>query len=320
MLRSSSRTIVKSLVILLAASLLLSMSLLAAPAPPFPTATAVAAGAANTKAAENQAIVQFLDVGQGSAVLFHSGQNAILVDGGPTGAGLVRKLRSAGVTRLDLVIATHAHADHIGGLVEALEAFPVGEVWYNGQTYTTRTFEQFVDAIDASGARYREPVRGYTASFGPFRVDVLNPPRSAAHSQAPIHANMLVAKITVADLSVLVTGDLEKEQEYEILSSAAKTVLAATLVQLGHHGSRTSSSKQFLLAVRPRAAVYQAGAGNPYGHPHVETLSLLKQLRIPVWGTDRYGTISIFRSQSGYQIKGQTGEILVIDPTAKEGR
>ncbi len=244
--------------------------------------------------------VHLIDVGQGAAVLLRTGEAAVLVDAGRDETVAVY-LASVGIGSLDLAVATHAHADHIGGFEHVLRAMPVRRLWYNGQTHTTRTFERFIDAVLDSAAAYHEPSRGEQVEFEKLVITVLHPRRSAADYTGHLHDMNIVVRAEYGEFSVLLTGDAEVDAELEIIRSGMET--ASTVLKLGHHGSRTSSSLQFLRAVSPALVVYQAAVGNPYGHPHDEVIVRARDIvGAEVYGTDRHGTIRIVTDGTSYRV------------------
>lgn len=244
--------------------------------------------------------VHFIDVGQGDATLLQGTDFTILIDAGRHDhSDVVPYLKSAGVKSIDLLIGTHPHADHIGQFPQVIEAFPVGEVWLSGDTTTTRTFERAIDAIEASGAGYHEPRAGETFSFGSARIEVLNPARLTGN----LHEGSISVRIVYGSFTVLFTGDAEAETEMAIL--ARQYDVNALILQLGHHGSSTSSSAEFLKAVNPEVAVYSAAKGNSYGHPHEVVLERLRQMGVQIYGTDVNGTIMVITDGQTYEIQAQ---------------
>jgi competence protein ComEC len=230
-----------------------------------------------------------VDVGQGDGLLLRTPEGKVMVvDGGPRQGGFADYLQRQGIRRIDVMIATNPDADHIGGLIEVLRRFPVGEVYVSGDVHTTRTYEAFLDALEASGAPVRVAQKGDRFPLGGATVEVLHPsePRFPDRNN-----NSVVVKVTYGAISFLLTGDAERLAEERLVASGVD--LQADVLKLGHHGSRTSTWPFFLDRVRPRLAVYSAGRDNPYGHPHKEPLQNLAARGIPYYGTDRYGTIII---------------------------
>ena len=236
---------------------------------------------------DNEIIVAFLDVGQGDSILIWSRDSAILIDGGDTNRGnvVLEYLRLAGVSRLDYVIATHPHRDHIGGLVTVLGRVEVGQVLMPDVVHTTTAFENLLAVIENNDIPVVIPGVGQGFRAGIIDFTVLGP--------LPGHRNLndasIVLRLVHGETSFLFTGDVEAAGERALMASGQD--LSADVLKLGHHGSRTSSTAAFLDAVSPMAAVITAGAGNQFGHPHGEVLVRLYERGIMVYRTDLIGTV-----------------------------
>lgn len=245
--------------------------------------------------------VHFLDVGQAEATLLMGPDFTILIDAGNLGQGdVVPHLQRLGVETIDLLIFTHPHADHLGQGVAVLENFPVEEVWMSGYEHTTRLFEDVLDAILASDAFYHEPRRGEVFTFGDLVLEILHPDRI----RSDLHHTNIVIRATYGNVALMFTGDAEKKTENAILASGLP--LRAQILHLGHHGSRTSTGIEFVLAVDPEVAIYSAGMNNDYGHPHLEVVERIVKLGIDLYGTDVHGTITIVTDGQDYEV--QTSE------------
>lgn len=238
-----------------------------------------------------------IDVGQGDAVLVQHESYVLLIDGGRSRDTVADYLTDKGISHIHLLIATHAHADHIGGLPGVLNRKSVGKVLYNGQTHTTLTLERFIDAVLASDADYHEPGRGESFSFGGMEIQILHPEGSAADYDGHLHDKNIVVRIVYGEFAAIISGDIEHEGELEILDSGHD--VSAQVLELGHHGSRTSNHPLWIAAVNPELAFWQAGSDNSYGHPHPETLSTFGDTGINAIGTDTHGTITITAASDG---------------------
>jgi competence protein ComEC len=243
--------------------------------------------------------VTVIDVGQGDSILIQTpdGHNA-LIDGGMAGMGALDYLHEHGVDRLDLVVATHPHADHIGGLPEVLRALPVAQVAANGQSLATPEYEAFRDAARAAKARYTEVKRGDRLALGGLTLDVLSP--AAARPAGDPNHNSLVLRLDYGATTFQFEGDADQDAEDEMRS--AGVLKPVTFLKVGHHGGRTSSSPAFLAAVHPGVAVYSAMPFNPYGYPHAETVANLEAVGAEIHGTDREGSVVITSDGAGYRV------------------
>jgi len=238
--------------------------------------------------AEGELKVHFIDVGQGDSILVDLGDTEILIDGGDRSPGVVWYLNNYVDGVLEVMVATHPHADHIGGLIAVLGAFEVGEIWLNGDTSTSKTHQDFMSRVNTEGASVYEAERGNSIEVGVLTFLVLHPVRPLVDDT---NNNSVVLRLSYGNVDFLFTGDAEKEAELSIPGSGLN--VQADVLKVGHHCSRTSSSSQFLAAVKPQVAIYMAGVGNRYGHPHEETLSALTQAGAEIYGTDNSGTIMI---------------------------
>jgi len=241
--------------------------------------------------------VHFIDVGQGDAILIDKGDTDILVDGGPTSASVLTYLQGQGVGDIDLLVATHPHADHIGGLTAVLSQYQVSEIWVNGDTATSQTYQNFAGAVAAEGATIREVTRGYTTQMDGLDIAVFNP---TAQRTGDLNEDSVVFRLTCGEVSVLLTGDATDDSEATML--AAGLALDSDVLKVGHHGSSTSTSAAFLAAVTAEDAVISVGAGNTYGHPTQETLDRLAAAGANIYRTDLNGTVVLTSDCSAYSI------------------
>jgi competence protein ComEC len=265
-----------------------------APASPPPTPTSPAP--TQTK---GELKVHFIDVGQGDSILIDLGETEVLIDGGEKSPGVVSYLDKYVDGPLEVMVATHPHADHIGGLIAVLDTFQVEQIWHNGDTSTSKTYTEFMSAVHSEGAPVHTGRRGDKISAGELSFTILNPSTLAGTT----NNNSIVASLSYGNVDFLFTGDAEQEAEAAMLAASDIPVPEVEILKVGHHGSRTASSKDFLAVTSPEVAVYMAGKGNSYGHPHQETLDALDQIGAKIYGTDVNGTIIVTTDGAAYTIQ-----------------
>lgn len=243
-----------------------------------------------------------MDVGQADATLLQFADEGkmrnILYDTGDWNrTDVIDYLHQQQVTNLDLLIISHPDADHIGQMAKIMQSLDVGEVWMTGNENASNTFQKAIEAVLDSDATYEEPRAGDQFDIGPLAIEVVHPKKITGKA----NEESLSVKFTYGELSFLFTGDAGKADEQEMIDR--KHNLHATILQLGHHGSDTSTSTAFLQAVKPEVAIYSAGADNTYGHPHQEVLSRLQKADIPVYGTDESGNIIVTTDGKNYTLE-----------------
>lgn len=230
--------------------------------------------------------VHFIDVGQADAILIQCEGKNMLIDGGNKADSNViyTYLKKYGVTHLDYVIGTHAHEDHIGGIPGALQYATVGTVYCPVKSYSSKAFENFVKSVTNRGTSIVIPKAGTSFSLGSANVKIL-----AVNAASGVNNTSIVTRITHGNNSFLLMGDAEREVEQYLINSGA--TLKSTVLKVGHHGSDSSSSYQFLWNVMPEYAVICVGKGNSYGHPHDEVLSRFRDADAKLFRTDMQGDI-----------------------------
>jgi len=255
----------------------------------------------STEITVGSAKIHLLDVGQGSSTLLRSSDGTnILIDSGRYDDENQRIISyldeyiGIGGT-IDLVIFTHNHTDHIGHGDLIFDYYDVEQVWMNGLDATTATYENVIDAIMESEAEYEEPKAGDDIEIGPFFIETLHPqPDEQLEDQ---NDESIVTRITVNGVSMVTSGDASYSVEDEIIQN--NNQLTSEILIAGHHGSSDSTSKEWLNAVDPEVAVYQAGLNNQYGHPHDELMHRIEEKGIPVYGTAENGEITFSINENG---------------------
>ena len=218
--------------------------------------------------------VHFIDVGQGDSALLLSGGQAVLIDAGTaeSGAAVVRYLEELGVTELYGAVATHPHADHIGGMAQVIEAFPIEHFYLGPETQNTATYSGMLDALEEAGVQPVIPADGDELVFDSgASLTFLGPADDVPKSN--LNDRSLITLFRAGDQDVLFMGDAESTAEESLL--AHHPALTCDVLKVGHHGAATSSSEEFLQAVRPSTAVISCGVDNDYGHPSDQTLQNL---------------------------------------------
>jgi competence protein ComEC len=241
-----------------------------------------------TSSPEN-ATIYFLDVGQGDSILIKTSTKNVLIDGGPTAAGttLLNYLSAYNVTKIDLLVGTHPHEDHIGGLISVMQStITIQDIIYNGYNYTsTQTFNTWKTL--ALTHNLTQASRNQVYAMSPsINFTVLSPTSPTQFSD--LNAESIVMKLQVGNTSVLLTGDATNDAEASMLSSGFN--LRCQVLKVGHHGSSYSTSLPFLTTIKPTYAIISAGLNNQYGHPSQQTLDSLSSNNITTYGTYKDGT------------------------------
>lgn len=238
--------------------------------------------------------VVFLDIGQGDAIYIEAPNgNQMLIDGGKTGNTLISKLKEvlpAGDTSIDTIIATHPDADHIGGLSSVIKEYTVGTFIEPGITSSTKVYQSLLTSVADSVLPHMYARTGTEIVIDKEDVvlfTVLSP--DEIRTAKDTNTASIVGLLSYGEKTFLLTGDAPIEVESKIIKSGKN--IHATILKLGHHGSRTSSSEAFLRAVQPDEVVISAGCNNTYGHPHKEVIDRLALLHIPSVATCTSGTI-----------------------------
>ncbi len=235
-------------------------------------------------------VIHLIDVGQADSILIQQQDHAMLIDAGNNADAnlVVSFIQGKGIEYLDYVIGTHPHEDHIGGLDAVIESLGLGKIILPDATNNTKTFEDVLLAIQAKGLKITKAVPGNVYQLGAAVVTILGP---AVSSYDDLNDSSVVCRIDFGDRSFLFMGDAERASETAMITAGFN--LDADVLKVGHHGSNSSTSEQFLKAVTPDSAVICVGEDNDYGHPRAETLDLLASYGVEVYRTDLAGTITI---------------------------
>ena len=246
--------------------------------------------------------VHYIDVGQGDSILVQAPDGTTaLIDGGNPGSGTLAYLQKLGVSRIDVMLLSHPHRDHVGGLTAIINTLQVGRVITTGALANTTTFRQFLNAIERRKVPLSAVARGDNIPFGTLSFSVIH----ALSSDKNMNDTSMVLRLQDNGVSFLFTGDAEKNAENAMLRDMPDQ-LRATFLKVGHHGSNTSSSAAFLAAVQPKVAIYSAGRNNPYGHPHKLVIGRLRKVGAQIYGTNVHGSVVVVTDGADYTIVTQT--------------
>jgi competence protein ComEC len=276
----------------------------------------------------DQLQVVFLDVGQGDAAIVQSAGKTALIDaGGSLGGGpdpglasVLPVLEALRVRKLDLVVLSHPHPDHYGGLAAVLARFPPAELWDTGQAEAegAKQAAQLLARVRAQGGRVRGPQQlcGRGHSLGRAELKVLAPCPGFDAGYGP-NDNSFVLRLVHGQRSVLFTGDIEQAAETALLAAHATPVLRSDILKVAHHGSRTSSSEPLLRALAPWLAVVSAGRGNRFGHPHAEVMQRLTAAARHVLRIDQVGGVHVLSDGETLRVRAWQRDVALSFPNER---
>jgi competence protein ComEC len=239
--------------------------------------------------------VHFIDVGQGDSILIDIGDTEVLIDGGEKKDIAADYISDYVDGAIEAVIITHYDLDHIGGLISIFEQYDVKEFWYNGKEPVTDTSKELIVLVNSEDADIHTAERGDEIQIGVLIFSVLNPAKPLSSNS---NHDSIILELSYGETDFLFMGDADNAAESEILN----IVHDIDILKVGHHGSKYSSSQEFLSIVKPEVAIYMAGEDNKYKHPHQETIDALKAIHAEIYGTDKYGTIQVITDGISYDL------------------
>ncbi|WP_198022576.1 ComEC/Rec2 family competence protein [Anaerovibrio sp. RM50] len=284
-----------------------------------------AAEAQDQPGIQGKLVVKVLDVGQGDAILINTGEQIILIDTGDDkyreenrkneeNTQLFAALDKEGITHIDKLIMTHAHADHIGKAAKVIKKYGVTELIHNGIPSASAAFRNALKAAKAQGTKQIKVKADDVLDFGKgVTFTVLSPTTQIieqdtrdlqADKKVNVNNESIVGILKFGDFSMLLTGDAEKDVEKDILARYGKNI-NCKVYKTPHHGSHTSSSFSYVKAIQPEYAIISCGVNNSYGHPHKETMQTFKKLNINTLETDKNGTVTVETDGKTYSVKGE---------------
>lgn len=232
--------------------------------------------------------IHYINVGQADSILVQQGNHNMLIDTGTNTSTntLIAYLKGQNIYKLDYLILTHPHEDHIGGADAVINTFNIGIVYMPKVTSNTKTFKDVVAAMNKKSLKAKQPVVGDSFKLGEASCNILGPINTVS---GDLNTYSIVLKLTFGNNKFMFTGDAQISNEKDVINKGFD--LSADVLKLGHHGSHTSSSQEFLNKVNPKYAVISCGVKNDYGHPHKEVMERLQTMKIKVYRTDESGTI-----------------------------
>lgn len=248
--------------------------------------------------------VKVLDVGQGDAILVRHDGKVILIDTGDIEERprLLHLLREEKIDRIDVLLITHPHADHLGGFEVLAKNYSIGQIYDCGKKTTTKVYRDYKKTVNAKNIPFTIVKQGDVLEWGDsLRFEVYGPSKMLGEEDNLNNAS-IAGRLVYGDFSMMLTGDGEAAAE-RVIVTKYKTKLKSTILKAPHHGSKTSSSESFLQAVRPEAVLISVGANNEYGHPHKKICNRYKKLGYDIYRTDTDGTITVTTDGKGYTIQ-----------------
>ena len=249
----------------------------------------------NNTNSNNEVKIEVLDIGQGDASLIYTKDEVIMIDTGDVDERdrLEKLLKERNISTIDKLIITHPHADHIGGAYVVFKNVNVKEVYDNGDATTSKTYQTYLKNIKQKNIAYHQLKAGDTVDFGDgVSFKVFSPTEKMIKNDDDLNNNSIVGQLRYKDFTMLFTGDSERDAEQNMVKSYGDE-LQSDVLKSPHHGSRTSSSDDYLKTVKAKDVIISLAADNEYGHPHKQTLDRYKKYNMNVYRTDQDGTITI---------------------------
>ena len=245
---------------------------------------------------DNTLKIYYLDVGQADSILIDSNNEYMLIDGGNNNDGplLVKYFQELGIKDIKYIVGTHPHEDHIGGIDEVINNFNINQIFIPDAITTTKTFEDLLDSIERKNLTFTVPTINNTYTLGETTIKIIY----TGTDTSDLNNSSIIIKLTYKKTSYLFTGDATNITEKKILNKDIKS----DVLKIGHHGSKYSSTENFIKKVNPKYAIISVGKGNKYGHPNIETINLLNKYNIKTYRTDELGTILLTSDGNNIEI------------------